>query len=142
MRKSDLTLNNVVKRAKSGGSYQISDFMTSEEKRELRRSNFEGRKVKRKFDEIDAFVAEIIARFGYETYRAWNDGKISTDRISKLLLAERARERSYRLNLEAIIMATVSSCVKRSKKDPKMPRGLKLAHKIFKEETKLAKGEL
>lgn len=141
MRKSDLTLNNVVKRAKSGGSYQISDFMTSEEKRELRRSNFEGKKVKRKFDEIDAFVAEIIARFGYDAYRAWNAGEIRTEHISRLLLAERARERGLALNLETIIVATVSSAVKRRRGEP-MPKGLKLANKIIKEEIKLAKGEL
>lgn len=141
MRKSDLKLKNVVDKAKSGGVYQISDFMTSDEKKQIRQSNFIGKKSRKMFDEIDAYAAEIIARFGYDAYRAWNAGEIPATRMSRLISAERARERASQLNFEAMMLAAISSCAKRAKKGGPIPKGLKLAQKIFKEETKLAKGD-
>lgn len=135
-----MNLNSVVKRTKSGGEFQISDFMTKDEQRQLKHSNFVGKRSRKQFDEIDAYAAEIMGRFGYEAYRAWNAGEISPKRMSRLIAADRAREKASLLNLEAIVMAMVGSCVQKPKGGG-IPKGVKLAHKIYKDEIKIAKGE-
>lgn len=136
----ELTLDAVKKSLPqtSGTITRVSDFMTTEEKEEIRRNNYLAHSEK-KFDSVDALVAEILARFGWEAYRAWQSGEINTERMIRLLAAERARERATRLNLEAIMMAMVGSCVQRQKGQP-APKGLKLAQKIYNEEMLIAKG--
>lgn len=125
---------------RSGGSSNISDFLTNEEKRDLKRSNLQGKPKQKRFNSIDAFVAEIIGRFGYDFYRDWAAGRISTGKVNRYIAAERAREAASNLALEAIVISAVSACVKREKGQPK-PKGLKLAQDIFKKEEKISKGE-
>lgn len=143
MSQKPLTLNDVRKSDKISGKkreFRASDFLTKDEQIELRQSNFRGRKAKKRFNDIDAYVAEIIGRFGYDFYKDWQSGKISTDKTNRYIAAERAREKSQFLSMEAIIMLMVGSCIQRSKGQP-APRGPKTAQKIFKAEEKIAKGE-
>ena len=138
MRKPDLTLDAVKKSAKLGQGkvYQVSDFLTDEEIAEHKAKVFNRKQKKKRFDEIDAMVAEIIARFGYDVYLKWNAGEIPNEKIVKWCFAERAREKQRLLNLEGLILNTgIISSVKK----PSQPH--KIAVKILKEEEKIARGD-
>lgn len=135
---SGLTLSSVRKKLHSKEHVtRISDFLTEDEKKTLREANSKGAPSKRLFDDVDAFCAEMVARFGYEVYEKWNSGLISDEKISRWLMAERARERGRLTNLEGIIIATVGS-LPSSKKSGKLRR---IAIKIFKKENELASGK-
>lgn len=138
-----LTLKKVQEssKLKSGGVFHASDFLSEDEKREIAVSRAIKTKPKRRYNAVDAFVAEMTARFGYEFYKEWAEGKIPTEKVNRLIAAERARERSNFLGLEAIVITAVSSCVRREKGQPK-PKGMKIAQDIFRSEEKKAKGEL
>ena len=142
MSDSRITLEQAKKspKLKSGGSSRITDFLTDEEKLDLKRSNFQGKQKQKRFNDIDAYIAEMIGRFGYEFYKDWAKGEISTAKVNRYIAAERAREASRNLAVEAIVITAVSSCVKREKGQPK-PKGMKVAQDIFKKEEKIAKGE-
>ena len=120
--------------------HRASDFLTDEEQKELRAVNLKGRKARRKFDEIDAYVAEIMARFGWDAYQAWGRGEITTEKMNRLLYAERARDKQKDIPLISTIVSAVSSCVKVEKGQPR-PRGIKQAGNLLKREFKMAKGE-
>lgn len=123
-------------------TFRASDLPNQEKIKALREKAKKSAKTakKRKYDEIDAYCAEILARFGYEVYQKWNNGEIREEQMAKWVYAERARDKVNILNLEAIIMAMVGSCIRRGKKDPK-PKGPGIAQKIYNEEVKTAKGE-
>lgn len=135
-----LTLERVRNSKLKKKVFQASDFLTKEEQLKLKRANFEGKKKQRRYNDIDAYIAEMIGRFGYEFYKDWKSGLIKTDQVNKYIAAERARDKSNVLALEAIVISMVGACIKREKKQPK-PRGPKIAQNIFKHEEKIAKGE-
>lgn len=141
-KKPGLTLSEVRKSPKMGGErvYRASDFLTDDEKLELQFNNARGRKKKRTYNDVDAYIAEIIARFGYEAYKAWNRGELPPDKMAKMIAAERAREKAKILDLEGIIIAMVGACVRKEKGKP-APKGPKMAIKILKQAVKEAKGE-
>lgn len=125
---------------------QASDLIDPERLAELRKKAKESairrREAKKaQFDKWDAYSAEILARFGWEAYQAWNNGEIEIEQMDKWVKAERARDKGQLLNLEAIIISLVTSCVRYSKGSPK-PKGPSEARRIYKEEVKIAKGEL
>lgn len=142
MRKDELTLANIKKSPKLAQpekAVRLSDLLSKEEI-----ADSKARKAKRKasepmFDAVDSYVAEIIARFGYEVYEKWNREEISTVTINKWLEAERAREKRAVYSLEALIVSAVSGANNPAKGN-KTPKTLKLAYKILKEEQKLAEG--
>ncbi len=123
--KPELTLDNVKAKVRE---HRASDFLTADEMREVRKSNNKGKKTT-KFNNIDAYIAEMIARFGYDTYVAWKNGDIDEKSMAKYIMAERARDASERLRIEHIITACHAH------------KGLKMAVKMLKREEKLAKGE-
>ena len=135
MRTPDITLNDARKELDSNERvYRVSDFLTQDEVKELHDNN----KVKHitpKFDRVDAFVAEIISRFGYETYRAWKAEEISQDMMVRLLEAERSREAGIRLQLETLIVASCAGA-NRPNKSGQSPRSLKMAIKMLNDERK------
>lgn len=133
----ELTLEKVKETAKVK-NFRASDFLTDDEMHEVRRSNAEGKK-KTGFDAVDAYVAEIIARFGYDAYTAWKAGDFDPELMLKCVLAERARDAQYRLRLENIIIASVSGA-NRPTKTGHAPKSLRAALKMLKSEEKLAKG--
>ena len=137
----DYTLQNVRKSLKPTVRVsRPSDFLTSEEKQKLRESNAKGKKNLKKFDDIDAYAAEILARFGYDAYMAWNAGTIPAEQMQKYVLAERSRDTSAMMALYGVIMSMVGACVKKEKGAP-APKGPKVAQRIFREELKKARGE-
>lgn len=133
-----LTLNSIKKSPKlQKKAVRLSDLVTKEEKAKLKPKR---PRKKRAYDDVDAFVAEVIARFGYNVYQKWNAGEIETTTLQKWVLAERARDKIQLIPLEGIIMHMVSACIKRHKKE-RAPKGPKEAQKIIAQEIKMAKGE-
>ena len=124
--KPDLTLDNVKTKVRE---HRASDFLTKEQVEEVKKSNIRGKKNS-KFNKIDAYVAEIIARFGYEAYVAWKNGEIDEKSMAKYIMAERCRDARDRLKIESIIISCHAH------------KGLKMAVKMLKNEEKLAKGEI
>lgn len=133
----ELTLNKVKETAKVK-TFRASDFLTDEQIDEVKESNIKGKK-KTGFDEIDAYVAEILARFGYDTYVAWKFGEISEDNMTKFIKAERAREARNRLRIENILVSSISGA-NRPTRTGHVPKSLRMAIKMLKSEEKLAKG--
>lgn len=137
MTEPELTLNKV-KETAIKREFRASDFLTQEQMEEVHESNAKGKKTAG-FDEIDAYVAEIIARFGYDTYRAWKCGDISEEDMARFVRAERVRDARQRLPLENIIIASVAGA-NNPTKGGHAPKSLKTAIKMLKSEEKLAKG--
>lgn len=137
----DLTLNNVKKKAQSiTRVHRVSDFLSKEQKTQLKLAHEERTVAKnRGFDAIDALSGEILGRFGYDAWMAWQNGQIRADKMLKMVLAERARAKRELLGLEGIIMATVAGA-NNPTKGGRMPKSLKNAIKIFQNEQKQAKG--
>lgn len=119
-------------------NFRASDFLTDEELERVRKSNIKGKK-KTGVNEVDAYIAEILARFGYDTYVAWKFGEISEDNMLKFIEAERIRETKNRLKLEQILVASVSGANRRNKSGH-APRSLKMALKMLKNEENFTKG--
>lgn len=137
MTKPDLTLENVRETAKVK-SFRASDFLTDEQIEEVKEANLKGKK-KAGFDQIDAYIAEILARFGYDTYVAWKFGEISEQNMINYIQAERARDALNRLTLENIIVASVAGA-NQPTKNGHAPKSLKTAIKLLEKEQNLAKG--
>lgn len=137
----DLTLNNVKKKAQSiTRVHRVSDFLSNEQKIQLKLAHEERTVAKtRGFDAIDALSGEILGRFGYHAWMAWQNGQIRADKMLKMVLAERARTKRELLGLEGIIMATGAGA-NNPTKGGHMPKSLKNAIKIFQSEQKQAKG--
>lgn len=133
----EITLKQA-KEAAAVKTFRASDFLTKEELDEVHESNARGKK-NTGFDVIDAYIAEIIARFGYDTYVAWKFGEIDEKHMAKYIQAERAREARNRLMIENIIVASVAGA-NNATKGGHPPKSLKAAIKMLKNEQKLAKG--
>lgn len=137
----ELTLNEVKKTAKPVvRTVRVSDFLTSEQKADIYKAREEKAAAKiRGFDEVDAYSAEILARFGYEAWQAWQCGQFKQEKMVKMILAERARDKQSLLGLEGLILA-VGAGANRPTKSGHAPKSLKNAIKILKSEQKQAKG--
>ena len=137
MTKPELSLDTVRQTAKVKVS-RASDFLTDEQIEEIHESNRKGAAIT-KFSSVDAYVAEILARFGYDAYVAWKFGEISESNMLHYIQAERAREAQNRLMLENIIVASVAGA-NQPTKSGNAPKSLKTAIKMLKTEQKLAQG--
>lgn len=138
----DLTLGEVRKSAKiTERIHRVSDFLSKDQKREI--AEYREKKALeggvRGFDSIDAYSAEILGRFGYSAWQAWQCGQIKAEKMLKMVLAERAREKQRLLPLEALIISTVAGA-NNPTKSGHAPKSLRNAFKIFKTEQKQAKG--
>ncbi len=138
----DLTLEQVRKSAKvTERTHRVSDFLSKEQKVKIA----EKREIKalqggsRGFDDIDAYSAEILARFGYNAWQAWQNGQIKADRMARMIMAERARAKRELLGLEGLLLSSVAGA-NNGTKSGHAPKSLRIAAKIFKSEQKLAKG--
>lgn len=120
-------------------NFRPSDFLTEKEIDELHEANARGGKIIKPYDEVDAFEAEILARFGWQTYQAYLDGTMDIEQLAKYLAAERARACAERYNLECIIVSAVAGA-NHPKKHGGAPKSLKQAIDIVKTEYKRAKG--
>lgn len=133
----ELTLDKVKETAKVR-NFRASDFLTDDEIGEVHKSNIKG-KVRLGFNQVDSYVAEIIARFGYDTYKAWKYGEIEEIQMTRYLKAEQAREAKERLQLEALILAATAGA-NRPTKGGHAPKSLQMAIKMLKKEQKKAEG--
>lgn len=138
----DLTLQEVKKSAKvTERIHRVSDFLSKDQKIEI--AKYREKKAleggSRGFDDVDAYSAEIMARFGYSAWQAWQCGQIKAEKMAKMVLAERARAKKELIGLEALIIA-VNAGANNPTKNGHVPKSLKNAIKIFKSEQKEAKG--
>ena len=119
--------------------YRPSDFLSQSDIDELHEANARGGKISKPYDEIDAFEAEILARFGWQTYQAYLSGEADIEQLAKYIAAERARDAQNRYNLECIIVSSAAGA-NRPRKHGGAPQSLKKAIDIVKAEYKRAKG--
>lgn len=127
--------------------FRASDFLPARKIKELHEVNARGRKVVRPYDEIDAFAAEVLARFGWQTYRAWKTEKrdkrgqiiMTTDQLFKYIAAERARTTAESLPLQYTVVGAMAGA-NRPTKHKNAPKTLKNTIKFLKEQQKKAKG--
>lgn len=143
MSKPPLTLNEIRKSEKiTPKNVGVAELLSKQDRQELRRRNMAHKSKKRaKFDKIDAYMAEIIARFGYDTYEAWIKDKIDDVKMARLIEAERARERAAWLPIESLICAVMRGGIP-TYKTKRKPSIAKEVPKILKDELKRAKGEV
>lgn len=138
--KHELTLEKVKQSPKIGEEHvRASDFLTKDEIDELHKVNARGRKIVRPYDEVDAFSAEVLARFGWHAYKAWKDGEISTDKMFRFIASERARTTAENLPVQMTIVGAMAGA-NHPTKSKSAPKSLKNAIKFIKEQQKLAKG--
>jgi hypothetical protein len=137
----ELTLNQVKKSEKvTTRTARVSDFLSNEKRIELRMAQEARSAEKRRgFDEIDAYSAEILGRFGYHAWLAWQTGQIKGEKMAKMVLAERARAKRELLGVETMILA-VGAGANNPTKAGHAPKSLRNAIKILKDEQKQAKG--
>lgn len=119
--------------------FRAADFLSDEEQQKLHEINEERRKPARPYDDIDAFAAEILARFGWHTYTAWQSGEIDSEKIARYIAAERARDAAKILPLEAMTLLATMGANNTIK--GKAPESLRRAQSLLKEQIKKAKGE-
>lgn len=129
----ELTLNEVKKTARTR-EHRASDFLSKADMESVHKANAKGKKTT--FTAIDAYIAEIIARFGYDTYKAWKNGEISEEHMLRYLRAERTREVQQRAIMEAVIVASVAGA-NHPTKTGGAPQSLKNAIKLIKKEQAL-----
>ena len=137
----EMTLKEVQKalqEKQKAKTFRASDFLTQEQVEEVHKSNIKGKK--RSYNVIDAYIAEIIARFGYDTYVAWKNGDIDEQTMIRYVEAERAREISKNLALETIIIASIAGS-NHPTKNGHPPKSLKTAINVLKKEQEKAKGD-
>lgn len=139
MTKSEkISLEKAKKIAGKKRNFRASDFLTEDEQAEIRKNNAKGKETL--FNAVDAYVAEIIARFGYDTYMAWKAGDIDNSRMQKYILAERARDAQTLFPLENIIVGAVAGA-NNPTKGGHAPKSLQMAIKILKQEQERANGK-
>lgn len=119
--------------------FRPSDFLTTQQMDELHEANARGKSVRRPYDEIDAFAAELLARFGWETYTAWQKGEFSQEKALRFVAAERAREAARSLPIEQVIY-TATLGANNPTKSGKLPRSARKTAEIIKEHMNFAKG--
>lgn len=134
-----ITLQEVQKKAKVK-NFRASDFLSDEQMTEIRENNLRGSVRKQRFDEVDAFIAEVIARFGFETYQAWKAGDIEQEQMVRYIEAERSRTIREQLGIESVLVAAIAGA-NNATKNGHAPKSLKDAIKALKEQEKRAKGE-
>ncbi len=139
MRRAELTLNRVKESQKAAPVRvrRLSDFVSEQELKELHENVAKGSSKPKKFDMVDAYVAEIMARFGYEAYQAWNMGIIPDWRMRRLVEAERGREMRLINNLESVITLTgIAGATSKKAKEPigRAIQQIKINEKITKGE--------
>lgn len=141
MKASELTLNSITKDVRNKARVvRVSDFLSNDKKIELKLAQeSNAARKKRAFDDIDAYSGEILGRFGYEAWSAWQSGLIKADKMLRMVLAERARAKRELLGLEGIILASMAGA-NNPTKHGKAPKSLRNAVKILKSEQNQARG--
>lgn len=141
MTASELTLNNLKESVRNNTRVvRVSDFLSKDKKVELKLAQEANTaRKKRGFDDIDAYSGEILGRFGYDAWMAWQSGQIKAENMLRMVLAERARVKRELLGIESLILA-VGAGANHPTKHGKAPKSLRNAVKILKSEQNQARG--
>lgn len=115
--------------------FRASDFLSDEEQQELHEASRMESPAQKPYDEVDAFAAELLARFGWETYQAWHNGEFDHQRALRFIAAERAREIRNQIPLESMMLLTMAGA-NHFGKNGKPPKSLAHAQKLLKEQIK------
>lgn len=134
----EISLDKAKTIAKEKRNFRASDFLSEDEQKEIKKNNAKGKASL--FNAVDAYAAEILARFGYDAYMAWKAGDISNDRMQKFILAERARDSQVLFPLENIIVASMAGA-NNPTRGGHTPKSLQVAIKILKQEQEKANGK-
>lgn len=116
---------------KTAKVYRPSDFLTKQQIDDVKLAKEKGVKRHIHFDSVDAYSAEIVARFGYDAYRAWNAGEITNKKMAAWISAERTREKSRRLESSHILVSAIAGA-NNPGKNGQAPKSLKAATKNLK----------
>ena len=133
----ELSLEKVKQKA-TEKTFRASDFLTAKQMEEVHISNAKGKK-QNTYDKVDAYIAEIIARFGYQTYEAWKCGNITEEHMVHYIEAERDRERRRDLELEGVLVMAVLGA-NNPDEHGHLPSSIKKAVKLVKDKQKTIKG--
>lgn len=120
---------------KAGQYFRASDFLSDQEKEELRAANAKGKEEQKPYDNIDAYEAEMLARFGFQAYQAWLNGEIDEALMAKMIAAERDRERATISTILAMIYGA-NAGANNGDKNGHAPKSLRIAHEILTKYTK------
>lgn len=120
-----------------GHHYTIEDFATADELEQIEEANAKPRT--KKFDVAASVSAEVLARFGFEAWKAWQNGDISVSDMNAYLSAERGRERELLLEGELVIQNMLAALV-RKEKNKGVPAGVKNARDIIKKQRRIIEG--
>lgn len=134
-----LTLGKIREEIKSEHNFTLKDFTTEAEREQLSRARAKAKAKAPKFDAASAISAEILARFGFEAWKAWQNGEISPKQMSAYLAAERGRDLRLLADLETS-MAVLFSTVARRQRGKPIPKGFKIAQKMVQNHEKTMKG--
>lgn len=113
-------------------SFRASDFLSDEEQAELQEVNYKGKKSSRIYDSVDAFEAELLARFGWDAFQAWLKGDFDMEQAAKFMAAERAREKRALEPLASIILAA-NAGANNGDKNGHAPKSLRIAQDLVKQ---------
>lgn len=133
----EMTLAQVKKNdlPKAGQYFRASDFLSDQEKEELHAANAKGKESEKIYDSVDAYEAEMLARFGFQTYKAWLNGEIDEALMAKMIAAERDRERAQIGAIMAMIYGSAAGA-NNGDKNGHAPKTLRIAHEILTKYTK------
>ena len=138
MTTDEQTLANIRKEAlpEAQNLVRLSDFLSDQEKQELAESNARGKEEQKPYDDCDAYEAEMIARFGFEAYKAWLNGDIDELLMARMIAAERDREKQLLAPILAMIYTANAGANNPADKNGHAPKTLRNAHDILKQITK------
>lgn len=110
--------------------FRASDFLSDEERQELNKVNEKSHKKQKPYDSVDAFEAELLARFGWEAFQAWLRGDFEMSMAARFIAAERAREKRNLEPLAAMILSA-NAGANNGDKNGHAPKSLRSAHQIL-----------
>ena len=111
--------------------FRASDFLSDKEKQELHASNARGKEEPKPYDKVDAFEAEMIARFGFDFYKAWLNGELDEGFAFRLIAAEREREKQLMAPIMSMVLMA-NAGANNGDKNGNAPKSLRIAQDILK----------
>lgn len=113
-------------------TFRASDFLSDEEQQELKKVNETSHKKERPYDNVDAFEAELLARFGWEAFQAWLKGDFEMNTAARFIAAERAREKRQ-LEPLAMMILSANAGANNGDKNGHAPKSLRTAQELVKQ---------
>lgn len=133
MTADEQTLANIRKKAlpEAQNLVRLSDFLSDQEKQELAESNARGKEQEKPYDNCDAYEAEMIARFGFDAYKAWLNGDIDERLMARMIAAERDREKQLLAPILAMIYSANAGANNPADKNGHAPKSLRIAQDLL-----------